>query len=52
MFCQLPKVDMHKFNGLDPIGWVDQMEQHFSLHSIEDDMLKLRIGVMYIDWEH
>jgi hypothetical protein len=26
-----PKVDVNKFNGSDPMGWVTQMEHYFSL---------------------
>jgi hypothetical protein len=34
-------VDVTKFYGLDPIGWVTQMEHYFSLYSITDDLEKL-----------
>jgi hypothetical protein len=30
----LPKVDVNKFDGLDPTGWVTQMEHYFLLHGI------------------
>jgi hypothetical protein len=36
-----PKVDLNKFVGLNPIGWVDQIEHYFSLHAIIDYLLKL-----------
>jgi hypothetical protein len=48
---KLPKVEMNKFNGFDPIGWVSQMEHYFSLHDIKDDDTKLQVGVMYLDQE-
>jgi hypothetical protein len=37
---KVPKVDMHKFDGYNPTGWVSQMEQYFSLHDIQDDETK------------
>jgi hypothetical protein len=48
---KVPKVEMHKFDGLDPTGWVSQMEHYFSLHDIRDDETKLHVGVMYLDQE-
>jgi hypothetical protein len=42
---KVPKVDMHKFDGSNPIGRVSQMEQYFSLHNIWDDDTKLHVGV-------
>ena len=29
---RLPKIDMRKFDGKDPITWIFQMEQFFDLH--------------------
>jgi hypothetical protein len=43
---------MNKFDGLDPLGWVTQMEHYFSLHGIIDDLHKLKVGVLYLDVEH
>jgi hypothetical protein len=37
----LPKVDVNKFDGLDPTSWVTQMEHYFSLHGITNDLMKL-----------
>jgi hypothetical protein len=34
------------------VGWVTQMEHYFSLHGIIDDLMKLRVGVLYLDLEH
>jgi hypothetical protein len=31
---RLPRVDVNKFDGSDPTGWVTQMEHYFSLHGI------------------
>ena len=30
----VPKIDMRKFDGKDPITWILQMEQFFDLHNI------------------
>jgi hypothetical protein len=30
----VPKVDMRKFDGKDPITWILQMEQFFDLHNV------------------
>jgi hypothetical protein len=37
----LPRVDVTKFDGSDPTGWVTQMEHYFSLYGITDDLAKL-----------
>jgi hypothetical protein len=47
----LPQVYVTKFDGLDPIGWVTQMEHYFSLYDITYDLAKLRYGVLHIDQE-
>jgi hypothetical protein len=44
-------VDVTKFDGSDPIGWVTQMEHYFSLYGITDDLAKLRYGVLHLDQE-
>jgi len=37
-FClktnHVPKIDMRKFDGKDPITWILQMEQFFDLHNV------------------
>jgi hypothetical protein len=38
---RLPRVDVTKFDGSDPTGWVTQMEHYFSLYNITDDLAKL-----------
>jgi hypothetical protein len=48
----LPRVDVTKFDGSDPTGWVTQMEHYFSLYGITDDLAKLRYGVLHLDQEH
>lgn len=45
------KLDMHQFEGSDPMGWVFQMEQYFKLHNITNPVLKVKIGVLYLDVE-
>jgi hypothetical protein len=30
----IPKIDMRKFDGKDPITWILQMEQFFDLHNV------------------
>jgi hypothetical protein len=46
---KVPKVDMHKFDGSNPVEWVSQMEQYFALHNIWDDETKLHVGVLYLE---
>jgi hypothetical protein len=48
---RLPRVDVTKFDGFDPTGWVTQMEHYFSLYNITDDLAKLRYGVLHLDQE-
>jgi hypothetical protein len=38
---RLPWVDVAKFDGSDPTGWVTQMEHYFSLYSITYELAKL-----------
>ena len=42
---RLPHVDVTKFDGSDPTGWVTQMEHYFSLYGIMDELAKLQYGV-------
>ena len=51
MWHRFPKVDFNKFDGSNPTGWVTQMECYFSLHGITDDLMKLCVGVLYLDPE-
>jgi hypothetical protein len=48
----LLQVDVTKFDGSDPTGWVTQMEHYFSLYNITDDLAKLWYGVLHLDQEH
>jgi hypothetical protein len=47
----LPWVDVTKFDGSDPTGWVTQMEHYFSLYGITADLAKLWFGVLHLDQE-
>jgi gas vesicle protein len=42
----VPKIDMRKFDGKNPITWILQMEQFFDLHNVPHTQ-KVRI-VLYI----
>ena len=44
-----PNVDVKKIDGSNPLGWVTQMEHYFTLHGITFDMMKHRVGVLYLD---
>jgi hypothetical protein len=48
---RLLRVDVTKFDGSDPTGWVTQMEHYFSLYGITDDLAKLRYGALHLDQE-
>jgi hypothetical protein len=48
---RLPRVDVTKFDGSNPTGWVTQMEHYFSLYNITDYLAKLRYGVLHLDQE-
>jgi len=48
---RLPRVEVNKFDGFDPTGWVTQMEHYFSLHGITDELAKLHYVVLYLDLE-
>jgi hypothetical protein len=41
-------VDVNKFDGSDPTGWVTQMEHYFSLYDITYDLAKLWYGVLLL----
>jgi len=46
-----PKADLNKFDGFDPLGWATQMEHYFALQGITNDMMKLKVGDLYLDLE-
>jgi hypothetical protein len=48
---RLPRVDVTKFDGSYPTGWVTQMEHYLSLYSITDDLEKIWYGVLHLDQE-
>ena len=48
---RFPKVELNKFDGFNPSVWATQMEHYFSLHGITDDMMKLKVEVLYLDLE-
>jgi hypothetical protein len=48
---RLLQVDVTKFDGSNPTGWVTQMEHHFSLYDITYDLKKLWCGVLHLDQE-
>ena len=44
-----PKVYLNFFYGYDPLEWITKMEHYFSLQGITGDMMKLMVGVLYLD---
>ena len=46
-----PKLDMHKFDGMDPAGLVSQMEHFFYLHNMCTYVDKYQITLVYLDVE-
>ena len=44
-----PKLDMHKFDGIDLNRWDSKMEHFFYLHNISNDIEKLQVGLLYLD---
>ena len=50
MGIQLPKIDMRKFDGKDPITWIFQMEQFFDLHQVPN-LQKVTIASLYLEPE-
>jgi hypothetical protein len=47
----VPCIEVNKFDGSDPTGWVTQMENYFSLHGITDELDKICYVVLYLDPE-
>ena len=45
---QLPKIDMRKCDGKDPITWIFQMEQFFDLHQVPN-LQKVTIASLYLE---
>jgi hypothetical protein len=48
---RLLRMDVTKFDGSDPTGSVNQMEDYFSLYDITDDLAKIRYRVLHLDQE-
>ena len=46
-----PKLDVQKFDGTDPAGWVSQMEHFFCLNNIFIADHKYQVGLLYLDAE-
>jgi len=47
----IPTFEVNKFDVSDPMGWVTQMEHYFTLHGITDELIKLHVGVLYLEPE-
>jgi hypothetical protein len=47
----LPRFEVNKFDGSNPLAWVIQMEHYFSLHGITDELTKLHYEILYLDLE-
>ena len=43
----IPKIDMRKFDGKDPVTWILQMEQYFDLHNMQNTQ-KVCIATLYL----
>jgi len=44
----VPKIDMRKFDGKDPVTWILQMEQFFDLHNVKNTQ-KVHITTLYFE---
>ena len=44
----IPKIDMRKFDGKDPITWILQMEKYFDLHEVQL-LQKVHIASLYLE---
>ena len=44
-------MDVTKFDGSNPTGWVTQMEHYFSLYHITEELVKLWYGVLHLNQE-
>jgi hypothetical protein len=44
-------IEVKKFDGSDPTGWVTQMEHYFSLHRITNYLAKICYGILDLDPE-
>ena len=46
-----PKLDMHKFDGTNPVGWVSQMDHFFFLYNIYTNINNYQVALLYLDEE-
>ena len=44
----IPKMDMRKFDGKDPVTWVLQMEQYFDLKNVQNTQ-KVHIEALHLE---
>ena len=44
----IPKMDMRKFDGKDPITWILQMEQYFDLNNVQNTQ-QVRITTLHLE---
>ena len=44
----VPKIDMMKFDGKDPVTWIVQMGQYFDLHNVQNTQ-KVCIATLYLE---
>jgi len=44
----IPKIDVRKFDGRDPITWIFHMEQFFDLHQ-ETILQKVTLSFLYLE---
>ena len=44
----IPKMDMRKFDGKDPVTWILQMEQYFDLHNVQNTQ-KVCIATLHLE---
>jgi len=47
----IPKVHVNRYDGSDPISWDTQMAHYFSLHGINNDLIKHCFDFLYLDLE-
>ena len=44
----IPKIDMRKFDGKDPVTWILQMEQYFDLNNVKNTQ-KVHIATLHLE---
>ena len=50
MWHMILRVNVYKFDGSNPIGWVTLME-HYFLQGVTNEMMKHQMSVLYFDME-